>query len=198
VLPRPLAWISTLSADGVVNLAPHSFFTVASAHPAAVCFTSVGTKDTLRNIRATGEFVVNLTPRALVEQVNLTSADFPSDADELAAAGLTATASSLVRPPRVAESPVALECVAAGEHVIEDHDGRGSTVVFGRVVHLSVLRAVLADDGLPSVRALDPASRLGRDEWGDIGEVFHLRRPRYRDLAAPSGDAAEATGPAAD
>lgn len=179
VVPRPIAWVSTVSADGVVNLAPHSFFTVASAEPPVVSFTSVRTKDSLRNIRATGEFVVNLAPRSLAEQVNRTGTDYPADVDELADAGLGAEPSTLVTPPRVAQSPVALECVAAGEHRFSEDPDRGSTVVFGRVVHLSVARDVLAGDGLPDVRLLGPASRLGRDEWAALGEVFELRRPRY-------------------
>ena len=185
VVPRPIAWVSTIAADGTVNLAPHSFFTVASAEPPVVSFTSVRTKDSLRNIRATGEFVVNLAPRALAAQVNRTGTDFPPDVDELADAGLTPQASTVVRPPRVAESPVALECVAAGEHRFRDDPDRGSTVVFGRVVHLSVARYVLADDGLPDVTRLAPASRLGRDEWAALGEVFELRRERYRPPNSP-------------
>src|SRR3954452_9951613 len=147
VVPRPIAWVSSVSADGVVTLAPHSFFTVASAEPPVVAFTSVGTKDSLRNIRATGEFVVNVAPRSLAEQVNRTSTDFPPDVDELAVAGLTPQPSRLVTPPRRVESPVALESMADGERSF----GR-STVVSGRVVHLSVSRAALADDGLPDVR----------------------------------------------
>ena len=188
VVPRPIAWVSSLSADGVVNLAPHSFFTVASAEPPVVAFTSVGTKDSLRNIRATGEFVVHLAPRSLAEQVNHTSTNFPPDVDELAVAGLTARPSARVAPPRLVESPVALECVADGERSF----GR-STVVFGRVVHLSVSRRVLAEDGLPDVLALDPATRLGREEWGALGEVFSLRRPRYR----PPAESKDGEQPAA-
>src|SRR3954451_2675563 len=107
VVPRPIAWVSTVCPDGVVNLAPPSFFTVASAEPPVVSFTSVGTKDSLRNIRATGEFVVNVAPRALAEQVNRTSTDFPPDVDELSAVGLHPEPSTAVAPPRVAESPVA-------------------------------------------------------------------------------------------
>jgi flavin reductase (DIM6/NTAB) family NADH-FMN oxidoreductase RutF len=185
VVPRPIAWVTTLAPDGTVNLAPHSFFTVASAEPPVISFTSVRTKDSLRNIRATGEFVVNLAPRALAEQVNRTGTDYPPDVDELAEAGLTPQASTVVRPPRVAESPVALECVAAGEHRFSDDPDRGSTVVFGRVVHLSVARDVLADDGLPDVTRLAPASRLGRDEWAALGEVFELRREHYRPPGPP-------------
>lgn len=169
--------MSTLSAAGVPNLAPHSFFTVASAEPPVVQFTSIGTKDSLRNVRETGELVVHLAPRPLAEQVNATGTDFPADVDEFAAAGLTTEASALVAPRRVADSPVALECVAAGEHSF----GR-STVVFGRVVHVAVRRSVMADDGLPDPTLLDPVARLGRDQWGTLGEVFALRRKRYTDL----------------
>lgn len=172
VVPRPIAWVSSLSADGVVNLAPHSFFTVASAEPPVVSFTSIGTKDSLRNVRATGQFVVNFAHRRLAEQINATSANLPPEVDELAMAGLTAQDSSVVTVPRVAQSAVAIECLAEGEHAF----GR-STVVFGRVVHLSVDRRFLAGDGLPDVRLLDPAARLGRAQWGALGEVFDLQRP---------------------
>lgn len=172
VVPRPIAWVCTRSAQGVDNLAPHSFFTVASAEPPVVAFTSVGTKDTLRNVRATGEFVVCLASRALLEQVNLTGAPFAAQRSELDAAGLAREPSVRVAPPRVAASPVALECVAAGEHTFGS-----STVVFGRVVHLAVDRAAIARDGLPDPEALDPLARLGRDQWSSLGEVFSLARP---------------------
>jgi flavin reductase (DIM6/NTAB) family NADH-FMN oxidoreductase RutF len=177
VIPRPIAWVSTLSAAGVPNLAPHSFFTVASAEPPVVQFTSVGTKDSLRNVRETGELVVHLAPRSLTEAVNRTGTDYPPDQDEFEGARLATEPSRLVAPRRVADSPVALECVAAGEHSF----GR-STVVFGRVVHLAVSRSVMADDGLPDPVLLDPVSRLGRDQWGALGEVFSLSRQRYVDL----------------
>ncbi len=176
VVPRPIAWVSTLSADGADNLAPHSFFTVASAEPPVVSFTSVGTKDTLRNIRETGELVVCLAPEALTEQVNLTGAGFEHGRSELDAAGLAREPSAVVAPPRVARSPVALECVAAGEHSFGD-----SVVVFGRVVHVAVARDVLADDGLPDVTSLAPLARLGRDQWSRLGEVFSLPRVTVED-----------------
>lgn len=171
VVPRPIAWVSTRSADGVDNLAPHSFFTVASADPPVVSFTSVGTKDTLRNVRATGELVVCLTPRALAEQVNLTGTDFPAGTSEAGAVGVAMEPSAVVAPPRVAASPVALECRVVGEHAFG-----ASVVVFGEVVHLAVARSVLAEDGLPDVALLDPVARLGREQWGALGEVFSLAR----------------------
>ncbi len=174
VIPRPIAWVSSRSADGIDNLAPHSFFTVASAEPPVVSFTSVGSKDSLRNIRQTGEFVICLTPRAWAATVNLTATNFPAQASEFDAAGLTREASAAVQPSRVAQSPVALECRLAGEHSF----GR-STVIFGAVVHVAVTRATLAADGYPDPRLLDPASRLGRTEWAALGEVFRLRRVPY-------------------
>jgi len=176
VLPRPIAWVSSRSVDGVDNLAPHSFFTVAGIDPPVVQFTSVGVKDSLRNVLATGEFVVCLTPEPLVEQVNLTGTDFPADVSEYdAVAGLTREPSSKVAPPRVAESPVAIECVLAGSREF----GR-CTVVFGRVVHLAVSPDVLRD-GRPVIDLLRPLARLGADEWSTIGEVSERPRVRYAD-----------------
>ncbi len=182
VLPRPIAWVSTTAPDGTDNLAPHSFFTVASTDPPVVSFTSVGTKDSLRNVRATGEFVVCLTPRGLAEEVTATATDSPRGRSEYDAVGLAREPSRRVRPPRVAASPVALECRAAGERSF----GR-STVVFGLVVHVAASRAVLGPDGLPDPRLLDPVTRLGRDAWGALGEVFDLRRAPYADLDVRDG-----------
>jgi hypothetical protein len=99
VVPRPIAWVSTRSADGVGNLAPHSFFTVSCVNPPMVQFTSVGKKDSLRNALETGEFVVCLATEALFEQVNATGTNFPAGVDEFAAVGLTAEPSALVAPP---------------------------------------------------------------------------------------------------
>ena len=112
-----------------------------------------------------------LTPTAWAERVNLTATNFPAEASEFDIAGLIREPSAAVTPSRVGQSPVALECHFAGERSF----GR-STVVFGAVVHVAVARATLAADGYPDPRLLDPASRLGRDEWASLGEVFHLRR----------------------
>ncbi|WP_275293014.1 flavin reductase family protein [Amycolatopsis sp. La24] len=174
VVPRPIAWVSSVSRDGVDNLAPHSFFTVASAAPAVLQFTSVGRKDTLRNVEATRQFVVNLAPEPLFEQINATGADFPPELSEFDEAGLTREPSLKVRPPRVAESPVAFEC--------ELHSTVGfgrSTVVFGRVVHLAVNEDVLDGDH-PLIERLRPLARLGRDEWGTLGDIKELARPTYK------------------
>src|SRR5687767_9058657 len=110
VAPRPIAWVSTLSEAGVANVAPHSYFTVMAPDPPTVCYSSGGIKDTLRNSRFTGDFVVNIVGEELAEQMNLTSADFPTGESEFTAAGLTAIPSDLVKSPRMAEAPAAMEC----------------------------------------------------------------------------------------
>ena len=178
VVPRPIAWVSTRSADGVDNLAPHSFFTVSCVDPPMVQFTSVGRKDSLRNVRATGEFVVCLATEPLFEQVNATGTNFPAGVSEFAEVGLTAEPSRCVTPPRVAESPVALECRL--HQAIELGD---STIVIGRVVHASVTTEMFDGDvregGLPAIDRLRPLARLGRDEWSTIGKVVETSRIPY-------------------
>src|SRR4051795_9159653 len=110
VVPRPIAWVTSRSAEGVLNLAPHSFYTVACVVPPVVQFTSVGRKDTLDNVEATGEFTVSLTPEWLFEQVNATGTDFPHGVSEAEEVGVALEPSERVGVPRVAESPVAVEC----------------------------------------------------------------------------------------
>ncbi len=175
VVPRPIAWVSSTSADGIDNLAPHSFFTVSSADPPVVQFTSVGRKDTLTNVLGTGEFVVNLAPEQLFEQVNASATDFPPDRDEFAEVGVDREPSLRVRPPRVAESPVAIECVLRGTE-----DFGASVVVFGTVVLISIDESVLID-GHPEIRLLRPLARLGKREWSTIGEIRELERSRFAD-----------------
>ena len=175
VVPRPIAWVSTTSADGVDNLAPHSFFTVSCTDPPVVQFTSVGRKDSLNNAEATRELVFNLAPEPLFEEINATATDFPGDVDEFAEVGLEREPSLRVRPPRVAGSPVALECVLQGTVSFG-----ASTVVFGRVVHAAIDEAVL-DDGHPEIERLRPLARLGRDEWSTIGEIRRIKRIRNED-----------------
>jgi flavin reductase (DIM6/NTAB) family NADH-FMN oxidoreductase RutF len=172
VVPRPIAWVTTLSVEGTVNLAPHSFYTVACANPPIVSFTSVGSKDTLRNARDTGEFVVNLAHGPLIEQVNNSSAAFAADESEPSQLGIGMAPSDVVKPPRVADSPAALECVLHSTVELGD-----STVVFGTVVSVSVADDVLVD-GHPEYDLLDPLTRLGKDEWGVKAQVTSIRRPR--------------------
>jgi len=180
VAPRPIAWVSTVDAAGVVNLAPHSYFTVASAVPAVIQFTSVGRKDSLRNIEATGEFVVHVVPWPLRHLVNLTSIDAPADVDELALAGLAIRPSVAVRPPRVAQSPAAMECRLIEVRSFGDGPMSGH-VVFGEVLQVAVDPDVIADDGLPDLQLMDSAARGDRLNWYRLGEVSAIERPRWQD-----------------
>lgn len=172
VVPRPIAWVSTLDAQGRGNLAPHSFFTVASGRPPVVLFSSLGHKDTVTNIEATGEFVVNVASEDLFHEVNDSSAPFAHGDDEAALLGIATEPSETVAPVRVAGSPASIECRL--ERIVEVGH---AFVVFGLVTALTVRTEALVD-GLPTMEHLRPVSRLGRDEWGRPPEVFALTRPQ--------------------
>lgn len=185
IVPRPIAWVSSRSAEGVDNLAPHSFFSVSSVAPPIIQFTSVGRKDSLTNIEATGEFVVSFTPAALTAEVNATGTDFPPGISEFDAVGLEREPSLRVAPPRVRASPAAFECrlqtiVSFGS----------SSVVMGRVLHLAISDAVLRD-GKPAIDLLAPTSRLGGNQWGELGHVPDITRIPYQEWPghyAPAAD----------
>lgn len=173
VVPRPIAWVSSVSAEGVDNLAPHSFFTVACADPPIVQFTSVGRKDSLRNVEATGAFVVNLAPEPLFEQVNATGTNFPPEVSEFDAVGLEREPSLKVKASRVAASPVALECTLHSTIRLGN-----SVLVLGRVVHAAIREDVLDGDH-PDIAKLLPLSRLGRNQWGNPPETRVIDRIPY-------------------
>ena len=174
VVPRPIAWVCSRSAEGVLNLAPHSFYTVSCVDPPVVQFTSVGRKDSLRNVEATGEFTVSLTPESLFEQINATGTEFPPDESEPEHTGVRMEPSDRVSVPRVAESPVALECALHSTLRLGD-----STVVFGRVLVISVWESAVRD-GRPRIEELRPLARLGGNEWTTLGDVREIRRIPYR------------------
>jgi len=134
-------------------------------------------KDSLRNARETGEFVVNLADEPLAEALNHTSGAWAHGVDEFAEAGLLAAPSSLVRPPRVAAAPVALECRVSQ---LVEVTGSSSTLVLGQVLAVQVRRDLLGDDGLIVAERYRPIARLGRDEYSALGRVFSLTRPEVR------------------
>jgi flavin reductase (DIM6/NTAB) family NADH-FMN oxidoreductase RutF len=171
VVPRPIAWVSTLSSDGVVNLAPHSFYNVVCAKPPIVYFSSVGRKDTLRNVRETGEFVVNLAHAPLINDVNDSAARFAPDESEPQRLDIELEPSSRVSPPRVAASPVSIECTVHSITELGD-----TTMVLGNVQMVSVSQRVLVD-GHPEFHLLDPLARLGKNEWALHAEVVSIPRP---------------------
>jgi flavin reductase (DIM6/NTAB) family NADH-FMN oxidoreductase RutF len=159
VVPRPIAWTSTVSSDGVNNLAPFSFFTVVSSDPPMVLlsleFHDGGLlKDSAANIEATGEFVVNIAPSAYACEVDLTSQTFDAHVDEFAMAGLTPVPSQHVRPCRVAEAPISLECRL--HTTVQPGSDR---VVIGEVLAFHVARCVLGEDGRIDMARLDPLGR---------------------------------------
>jgi flavin reductase (DIM6/NTAB) family NADH-FMN oxidoreductase RutF len=175
VVPRPIGWISTLSADGIANLAPFSFFTVACRKPPILSISiqhrSDGTtlKDTYVNIRDTGEFTANLVTLPLAEQMHKTAFEHPAEIDEFEAAGIEKASSAIVRPPRVARAPVAMECKLEREFTVGDfHDH----VVWGRVVRFH-LRDDIFDIGNTHVdtAALAPVGRLAA-EYTLVDNVF--------------------------
>jgi flavin reductase (DIM6/NTAB) family NADH-FMN oxidoreductase RutF len=177
VVPRPIAWVCSRSAEGVVNLAPHSFYTVACVDPPVVQFTSVGRKDSLRNVEATGEFTVSLTPEPLFEKINASGTDFPAGVSEAEEIGIRLEPSERVGVPRVAESPVSVECTLHSTVRLGD-----STVVFGRVRMISAWTSAVRD-GRPRIEELRPLARLGGNEWSTIGEVREIPRIPYRHWA---------------
>jgi len=176
VLPRPIAWVSSRSAAGVDNLAPHSLFTMACQDPPVLQFTSIGRKDSQRNIEETGEFVINFSPARLFEQVNATGTPFPPEVSEFEAVGIESEPSKRVAPLRVAGSPVAFECVLA-----DTISFGNSTVIFGRVVHAAVDESVIGERDLPEVERLQPLARLGKIEWSELGDVRRITRIPYEE-----------------
>lgn len=156
VVPRPVAWVSTVAPDGRRNLAPHSYFNLVADAPPHLAFSTIGVKDTLRNVRATGELVVNIAGRSLLRALDATGEDVAPDVDEFTLAGLTPAPSRCVRPPRVAEAPAHMECVLA--QVVEAGNGN---VVIARVVHIHVAPSVWRDRRV-APDLLDPVVRLSR------------------------------------
>ena len=178
VVPRPIAWVSTLGASGVRNLAPHSYFNVISSAPPVLHFTSVDEKDSLRNVRATGEFVVSIVDRAHVELMNATAADHPPDEDEFAWAGVPSAESELVAPPRVAGAPAAFECRRHSEVSI----GNG-TMTFGEVLVVHVDERVWSDGRVDPV-ALAAVGRLSGSAYVNADDVYKLKRPTWAEVQA--------------
>lgn len=184
VIPRPIGWITSVDAEGVVNLAPYSYFNICSAEPPTIMFapsTRPGSsllKDTHQNAEAYGEFVVNIATMELSEKMNLTSADFASGVSELARVGLTATPSTVVSVPRLRESPINIECrhlstVAVPTRLPTDHK---NFIVIGEVVGVHISDHVLTE-GFIDIEKLRPVAKLGYLDYAVIDQRFTMPKP---------------------
>jgi flavin reductase (DIM6/NTAB) family NADH-FMN oxidoreductase RutF len=176
--PRPIGWISTVDREGRVNLAPYSFFNAVCSRPPMVVFSSEGRKDSVANIIATGEFVCSLATLDLAQAMNVTSAPLPHGENEMAHAGLAAAPSRLVRPPRVAASPVALECRAVKVEEISDLSGTplDRWLVLGQVVGIHIDERFIVNGKLDTA-AMKPIARLGYMDYAVVDRTFTLQRP---------------------
>jgi flavin reductase (DIM6/NTAB) family NADH-FMN oxidoreductase RutF len=179
--PRPIGWISTKGRDGTLNLAPYSFFNAFNYKPPILGFSSNGEKDTLRNVRATGQFVWNLATGSLGAQMNATSAMVPYGTDEFALAGLTPTASRLVAAPRVAESPVNFECKVSDIVQLKGYRGdlAPAWLVIGEVVAVHIRKDLLVDGVFDTFHANIILRAGGPSAYAEIlpGARFDMDRP---------------------
>jgi flavin reductase (DIM6/NTAB) family NADH-FMN oxidoreductase RutF len=187
IVPRPIAFVSTRAEDGSLNLAPFSYFTACSANPPCVLFScssrgpGAPPKDTLANVRATGEFVVNIVSEEFATQMNITSAECPPSVDEFQLSGLTPIPSERVKPPRVAESHIQMECRVKELVTVSDQPG-GGTVVIGEVLLFHIDSAVLVDPSDPF--KIDPAKlraigRMGGPTFCKTQDRFDIQRPNW-------------------
>jgi flavin reductase (DIM6/NTAB) family NADH-FMN oxidoreductase RutF len=182
VSPRPVGWITSMSADGEINLAPYSFFNAVSDDPPIVMFSSDGYKDSLTFVAQTKEFVCNLATFDLRTAVVATSATFPRGVNEMAQAGLAAAPSRLIRPPRVASSPCALECKLLRIVDLDNLDGQSADrhVVFGQVVGVHIDDSFIKNGRLDTA-AMQPIARCGYSDYAVVDKVFAVARPALSD-----------------
>jgi len=180
VAPRPIGWISTLDKNGAVNLAPYSYFNALSGNPPLVWFSSDGEKDSATAAVETGEFVANLVSRLLAEKMNATSVNAPRGVNEFDYAGLEMAPSRLVKPPRVADTPAALECKVTDVYRPRGLSGveTGAVVVVGEVVGVHI-DAAYVHDGLFDSAMAGNVARLGYFDYSSTDRVFAMRRPRW-------------------
>tara|TARA_R110002020_G_scaffold459632_1_gene677732 strand:+ start:14699 stop:15310 length:612 start_codon:yes stop_codon:yes gene_type:complete len=181
VAPRPIGWVSTVSQDGLINLAPYSFFNAVAGRPPMVILSSEGLKDSILNIEATREFVINLATLPMAERMNETSRGLPFDTNEFEFAGLESAASSLVKPPRVADCPAALECKVTDIIDLKNLAGEigERRMAIGEVVGIYIDEQYLTDGKFDMVKA-QTLARCGYWDYQVTTELFDMPRPDYR------------------
>lgn len=179
VVPRPIAFVSTLSTEGVLNLAPFSFFTALTARPPTICFVSsrkggeAEKKDTLQNIESSGEFVINIVTEYIAEQMHKTGGDYAPEIDEFDLSGLSPAPSLIVKPPRVSESPINLECKLYKTVEIGDGQPGSGTLIIGEIVIYHVDDRVMVNGRIDPMQ-LKPVGKLAGSEYSTLGQRFTM------------------------
>lgn len=180
IIPRPIGWISTINENGINNLAPFSFFNMVGDDPPHVMFSTVRpnntNKDTLNNVLQNKEFVVNLVTEDVVESMNTTSQSIPHTESEFELARLTPIASKLIKPMRVKESPIHLECKMVHHYFLENHLQGGACIVIGKVVMMHFDDDILLDNYKINLEKYKPVARLAGSNYSKIGEIFSIKR----------------------
>ena len=180
VIPRPIGWISSISEDGINNLAPFSFFNAVGDDPPHVMFSAARgnntNKDTLNNVLATKEFVVNMVTEELVEKMNMTSQALHPDEDEFMHAGVTPVASEKIKPMRVKECAITFECELVHHYSLENHKFGGATIIVGRIIMMHIDDKILLENYKIDIGQYRPVSRLAGANYSKIGELFAIKR----------------------
>jgi flavin reductase (DIM6/NTAB) family NADH-FMN oxidoreductase RutF len=180
VIPRPIGWISTIDENGINNLAPFSYFNAIGEDPPHVMFSTVRgnntNKDTLNNVLANKQFVVNMVTEDLVEQMNTTSQAVSPEIDEFELAGVTPINSIKINPKRVKESPITFECEMVHHYFLEDHKQGGACIIIGRIVMMHFDDNILLDNYKINLEKYKPVARLAGSNYSKTGEIFSVKR----------------------
>lgn len=180
VIPRPIGWISSISENGVNNLAPFSYFNAVGDDPPHVMFaagrSNHSNKDTLDNVLVTKQFVVNMVTEELTEQMNATAQSVPAEIDEFVLAGVTPLASLKVKPFRVKESPITFECELVHHYFLEDHKHGGACIMVGRIIMMHIDDSVLLENYKINLQTYKPVARLAGSNYSKLGELFSVKR----------------------
>lgn len=180
VIPRPIAWVSTVDENGINNLAPFSYFNILGDDPPHLMFSTRrdnnSNKDTLNNVLSNGQFVVNMVTEELVEKMNATSQAVAPEIDEFQLVGVTPIASEKIKPMRVSESPISFECEMVHHYFLENHKQGGACVIIGRIVMMHFDESVLLDNYKINMENYKPVSRLAGSNYSKIGELFSIKR----------------------
>jgi flavin reductase (DIM6/NTAB) family NADH-FMN oxidoreductase RutF len=180
VIPRPIGWVSSISEDGINNLAPFSYFNAIGEDPPHVMFSTTRggdkNKDTLNNVLANKQFVVNMVTEDTVERMNMTSQVFAADVDEFEVAGLTPIPSVKIKPMRVAESPVTFECELVHHYSLEGHKNGGATMLIGKIIMMHIEERILLDNYKINLETYRPVARLSGSNYSTLGNIFSIKR----------------------